>query len=144
MKLEKLILSFFAILVGLIAAGVAFYFYQMTKVLPPQQTNVGSLQVTKGPTPTPGSGDFLTVDSPKNESVSDQKTISITGKTAASATVIISSEDDDQVIKPAANGNFSVTETIPDGTSLLQIKAVFADGTEKTVLQTITYSTASF
>jgi len=34
MKIEKLLLSFFAILVGLVVAGIGFYFYQSTKVIP--------------------------------------------------------------------------------------------------------------
>ncbi len=143
MKIEKIILSFFAVLVGLIAAGVAFYFYQMTKVLPPDKTQT-SLTPTNHPSPTPNNGNLLIIDSPKNEAVSDKKTLSIAGKTAPNATIIVSSEDDDQVVKPAGNGNFSVTETLPDGTTFLQIKAIFADGTEKTMMQTITYSTASF
>jgi|SRR5579885_1329926 len=144
MKIEKIVLSFFAVLVGLIAAGVAFYFYQMTKVLPAQKTQLSVLTPTKQPSPTPNNGNILTIDSPKNEAVSDKKTLAVAGKTSPNATLIVSTEDDDQVVKPAGNGDFSVTTTIPDGTSILQIKAIFADGTEKTVTQTITYSTADF
>jgi hypothetical protein len=143
MKIEKIILSFFAVLVGLVAAGVAFYFYQMTKVIPANKTNT-AMTPSKAPTPTPNTGNILTIDSPKNEAVSDKKTVSISGKTASNATVIVSTEDDDQVVKPASNGNYSVTASLPDGTTLLQVRAIFADGTEKALTQTVTYSTASF
>ncbi|MBI3887696.1 hypothetical protein HY310_01360 [Candidatus Microgenomates bacterium] len=145
MKAEQVILSFVAVIVGLIAAGVAFYLYQMTKVVPSEQAKPATLgsQVSAAPTPTSTSV-MLTIDSPKDEEVFDKKVITISGKTLQDATVIVSSEDGDQVVKPASNGSFSITQTIPDGTTLLTITAVAPSGDEKTLTKTVTFSTENF
>ena len=144
MKTERIVLSFVAILVGLLAAGVAFYLYQMTKTVPASKSQpiaIGS-QIT--PTPTPDSGNFLSVDTPKDEDVSTTQTVTISGKTAKDASLIVSTADSDQVVKPAANGSFTLTMNIGDGTSLIHITAVFANGEEKSVTRTVTYSTEKF
>ncbi len=142
MKTEKIILSFIAIVVGLLAAGVAFYFYQMTKTVPSSKSQ--PITIKTNATPTPDSANLLTVDSPKDEAVFDKKTLTISGKTATDATIIVSSESDDQVVKPSANGDYTLTDTLPDGTSTIQITAIFTNGQQKTITRTVTYSTESF
>ena len=144
MKTERIVLSFVAILVGLLAAGVAFYLYQMTKTVPASKSQPLTLGSQITPTPTPDNGNFLSIDSPKDEDVSTTQTITVSGKTAKDATVIVSSEDSDQVVKPAANGNFSLTLNIGSGTTLIHITSVFANGEETSVTRTITYSTENF
>lgn len=144
MKVERVFLSFIAVLVGLVAAGVAFYFYQMTKALPEKETEPLGITTRTTPTPTPDNTNFLTINSPRDEEVFTKKVINVTGKTTPDATIIISSEESDQVVKPAANGDFTLTQTIPSGTSLLQITAVFASGEEKKLTKTVTYSTENF
>ncbi len=140
MKTERIVVSFFAIVVGLAAAGGAFYFYQKTTNMP-QSKGLSSF-IT--PSPTPDTAHLLEVSSPKDESVSDKKTITITGKTTTNATLLISTENDDQIVKATAKGDFSTTVTLPDGTSMIRIAAIFPDGEEKQVTQTITYSTETF
>jgi len=144
MKAERVILSFVAVIIGLIAAGVAFYFYQMTKVVPSDQAKPLSATSKLTPSPTPDTANLLTVDSPKDEEVFDKKVISITGKTRSDATIIVTSEDGDQVVKPASNGSFSVTQSILNGTTILYITAVFPNGEEATVTRTVTFSTENF
>jgi len=144
MKAEKIILSFVAILVGLIAAGVAFYFYQMTKTLPSQKSQPLAVAPKTTPTPVPDTGNYLTLDSPKEEGVFNTQVINVSGKTAKDATIIVTSENGDDVVKPATNGDFTLTSTIPDGTSLLLVTAVFSNGEEKRVSRTVTFSTESF
>ncbi len=142
MKAEKVILSFVAIFVGLVAAGIAFYLYQLTKTVPnpPPLTNKEKSIAT----PTPDSSNFLTVESPKDEEVSNKKVITVQGKTVAGATIIVTSEDSDQVVTPAKNGDFTLTQAIPDGTSILQIVAILPNGEEKKIVRTVTYSTETF
>jgi hypothetical protein len=144
MKAERIILSFVAIFVGLIAAGVAFYLYQMTRTVPAAKSQPMTLGSQITPTPTPDNGNFLSIDSPQDESVSTQKTITISGKTAKDASLIVSTEDSDQVVKPASNGDFSLTVNIGDGSSLIHITSVFANGQETAVTRTVTYSTENF
>jgi hypothetical protein len=143
MKAERVILSFLAVIVGLIAAGGAFYLYQMTKVVPDKDNNL-TLLPKVSVSPTPDKANLLTVDSPKDEEVITKKSITISGKTKTDATVIVTSEDNDEVIKPASNGNFSVTLSIPNGTTIIYITAIFPNGEEKTITKTVTFSTEDF
>ena len=143
MRAEKVILSFIAIFIGLVAAGIAFYLYQMTRSLPPEKSQTLSLN-SKAITPTPDATHLLIVESPKDEEVLDKKVISVNGKTKHDATVIVSTETTDEVVKPASNGNFSVTQTIPSGTSIIYVTAIFPNGEERKVTRTITYSTENF
>ena len=145
MKAERVILSFIAILVGLFAAGVAFYIYQSTKAIPSEGAKpIAIAKPTTAVTPEPDTTNFLTIDSPKDEEVFNKKTVSISGKTVAGATVIVSTEDADQIIEPAANGNFSLTATIPDGTSIIRFTAVLQNGEEIVVNKVVTFSTENF
>ena len=143
MKSERIILSFVAIVIGLVVAGIAFYFYQMTKTIsdPESQT---AIQSTEVPTPTPDGNLFLSIQEPKNEEVVSNRTIRISGKTLADATVIVSTESDDSVVKPAKNGDFTVTKTITDGANVIRVTAIFPNGEERTELRTVTYSTENF
>ena len=144
MKAEKIILSFVAVLFGLIAAGVAFYYYQSTKTPTIAQNTQTVSQAPLQPSPTPVDTNILTVEAPKDEEVVTKKLITISGKTIKGAIITVSTEETDQVIKPAHNGEFTLTQSIPDGTTQLQIQAVFPDGAEKIVTKTVTYSTENF
>lgn len=144
MKAEKIILSFVAIIVGLAAAGIAFYLYQMTKTIPPSQNRALSVKAQITPTPTPNTQNFLTIENPKDESVTDSKVIPVSGKTDPGATIIVSSENGDQVITPTADGSFTLKSIIDNGTNIIQITAVFTNGEEKKITRTVTYSTESF
>jgi hypothetical protein len=147
MKAEKIILSFLAVFVGLLAAGVSFYIYQSTKTIPPEESlPVAIKDDTETPPalPTQSDANLLSIESPRDEEVFDKKVISIKGKTVKDATVTISTQESDQVVKPAENGEFTLTQDIPDGTSVLQISAIFPDGQEKKITKTVTYSTETF
>lgn len=142
MKSERFILSFIAIIIGLLVAGGGFYIFQMTKAIPgPSNVTVK----TTTPSPTPDlSGYYITVDTPSDESVTDSRTITISGKTLPDATITISTENDIQVVKPSATGAYTVTETIETGTNMFQVSAIFSNGYEKSVKRTVTYSTETF
>jgi len=143
MKAEKVILSFVAVFVGLIAAGIAFYLYQTTKVIP-EQTKPSATQVAVQATPTPSGSDTFTIDAPQDEQTFDKKLITIKGTAVKGAIITISTDDDDQVVQPADNGSFTTTQTIPDGTSVINFNAIFPDGTQKSIVKTVTFSTANF
>lgn len=144
MKAERVILSFVAVIVGLVAAGVAFYLYQMTRIVPDDKAKQVVLSQTTAASPTPDVANLLTIDSPKEEEVFDKKMITVSGKTNSAATVVVSSEDGDQAVQPASNGNFTLTQSIPSGTTLLHITAIFPSGEEKTMTRTVTFSTENF
>ena len=144
MKAEKVILSFVAVFVGLIAAGVAFYLYQSTKTAPSDQNKPSAMKVAKLPSPTGADANTFTIDSPKDEQVFDKKLIDIKGTTVKGATITVSTDDSDQVIHPADNGDFTLTQTVPNGTSIIEFSVIFPDGTQKKIDRTVTFSTESF
>lgn len=144
MKAEKIILSFVAVIVGLIAAGIAFYLYQMTKTIPDSKNQTISVKPQITPSPTPNNENFLTIENPKDEEVASKQTITISGKTTPKANIIVSSETSDQVVTPSETGAFTLTQPIEEGTNVIQITAVFPNGEEKKVIRTVTYSTENF
>ena len=143
MKAEKVILSFVAIFIGLIAAGATFYVYQLTKTVPEKETQ-GITNQKPLASPTPDPNNFLTIESPRDEEVFDKKLITIRGKTAKGATILVTTEDSDEVVKPAQNGDFTLTQTIPNGTTNINIISIMPNGEEKRVTRTVTFSTESF
>lgn len=143
MKAEKVILSFLAIVIGVLVAGFAFYLYQATKTIPDSKIKT----VTSTTTPTPSqqsSSVILTIDSPKDEEVLDKKTITIAGRTNSDAIILISVSGNDQVITPASTGSFSATATLDDGTNIIEITAIAPNGEETTLTRTVTFTTESF
>ncbi len=140
MNKEKIILSFVAVAIGLLVAGTAFYFYQQTKVLPQELQR----PITVVPAQTPKPKVTLSLDEPKDESVSDSKIIKVSGKTDPDAIIVILTDNDYDVITPSTTGDFSTTETIQDGENSMEITAVAKNGDTNTIKRTVTFSTESF
>lgn len=141
MKTEKIVISFIAIIVGILVAGLIFYVYQSTKTVPGKSLKTISV---KPPSPTPPKSIFLGLETPANETVTDKKTISVTGKTTTDATIVILTPVNEEIVSPAQNGNFSATVTIDDGQNIIEVTAIAPNGEETTITRTITYSTESF
>ncbi|MDP3987714.1 MAG: hypothetical protein Q8P80_01060 [Candidatus Levybacteria bacterium] len=141
MKTEKIVISFIAVVIGILAAGAVFYFYQSSKTIPASKSKTVTIAA---PTPTPKLSIFLSVDKPKDEDVVDSKTISVSGKTTGQAAVIVSTQSQDQVLTPASNGSFSTTITIEDGQNQVEITAIAPNGEETRITRTITFSTETF
>ena len=141
MKFEKILLSFFAVMIGLIVAGVGFYFYQSTKVIPAK--NVKTIKLMPSPTINP-SAVYLSLDNPQDESVTNNPTITISGKTVPNGTVIINTSTIDQVIPASTNGSFSTTVTLTDNENRIIITAIASTGDETQKIMTVTYSTEDF
>lgn len=140
MKTEKILLSFVAVVIGLIVAGVGFYIFQSTKIIPQNKLNTVKLAQ---PTPTPPTV-LLTVDTPQDESTTSNKTLTVSGKTDANNTLIVSTPTGDQVIKPSSQGTYSTSATITDGENEIYITAIAPNGTQTQKIITVTYTTESF
>lgn len=141
MKKEQVVISFIAVVIGIFVAGIAFYIYQSTRIIPPSKTKTISLI---SPTPTPATSIFLTLERPKDEDLVDRKTITVSGKTTSDATVVISTDASDQVVKPTTQGSFSADVTIGDATNKVEVTAIGPDGQEATQTRIITFSTENF
>lgn len=141
MKTEKIVISFIAVIIGILVAGIAFYIYQSMKVLPPSKLRTISVLQ---PSPTPQASIFLSLQEPTDEDVVDKKVINVAGKTAPNATVVVSTDTDDQIVTASSVGDFSTTVTIGNNTNTLEVTAIAPDGQEAKAQKTITFSTESF
>jgi hypothetical protein len=142
MKQERVILSFIAVLIGLLVAGAVFYFYQSTKTI-----STSSNQITVGrptPTPTPQPSVYLVLTNPNDESLASSKTLAINGKTNPGATIIIYTDNGQNVLQPTDMGDFSTTLTLEDGQNLIKLTAILPSGATTTIQRTVTYSTEDF
>lgn len=145
MKKEKLILSFVAALVGILVAGIAFYFYQSTKEISIPDINTSEeKESTPTPSPTPNEKEEITITEPNDEAVVDQKTITIKGKTVKDSVILISSTSNSVLTATSANGEFSAEFDLDDGVNVIHFTVFLPDGKEKSIVRTITYSTESF
>lgn len=141
MKKERTVLAIIAIVIGLIFAGLAFYFYQYTKILSHSKANP---ILVKAPSPTPKPSIFLSIESPSDEKLSDKKVISVSGKTNPDTIVTILTKSDFDVLKPSSAGDFSTTVNISDGVNIIRISAIAPNGEEQVVDRTISYTTEDF
>ena len=141
MKTEKVVISFIAVGIGIFVAAVAFYLYQTTKMVSTSETKTICISPT---IPVPKSSIFLNLDTPKDEDVANTKTVTLTGSTSLNTVVIITTSSNDQVITPAANGNFSTTVVLDNGENKIEIAAVAPNGEEAKLIRTVTVSTESF
>ncbi len=140
MTKEKIILSFVAVLIGLLVASGAFYFYQQTKVISPEKEKT----VNINPSPTPKPSVLLTIDEPIDEKIYDTKVIKISGKTEPDALIVILAENNEEVLSPAKNGDFSTTITLGSGANLIQITAIGKNGDTNTIERTVSFSSDNF
>ena len=134
-------MSFIMVLIGLLVAGALFYFYQSTKKVSSSTTNIVNV-IT--PTPTPKPTVYLSLNSPSDEEVVDNKTLSVGGKTNPDATIIIITASNQQVLQPSSQGDFSTTLTLDDGQNIIQIKSILPSGEITAAQRTVTYSTEDF
>jgi hypothetical protein len=141
MKTEKVLLSFIAVFVGLLVAGIAFYLYENTKTIPPSKIKTVSVVP---PSPTLKPSIFLELDRPKDEEVVGKKIITISGQTTSSATIVVLTENAEQILTPASNGNFSTTINIENGQNLIEITAIAPNGEKVKITRTVTFSTEEF
>ncbi len=138
---ERIVVVFIAIAIGLVATTLVFFLYQQTKTLP---NTVVTKNNTISPTPEDKKSSILTVDSPANESISDKRSIVVKGKTDPAATVVVSTNQEDSVVKPTADGKFSVTIAIDAGANKVITRAIMPNGESATDTRIITYSTEDF
>jgi hypothetical protein len=143
MSKEKVVLAVIAIILGLFVAGGCFYVYQITRTVNPSP-NTQLTSVITHPTPILKNENFLNIQDPKNEQVYNKRIINVLGKTVPGSTIIISSENNDDIVMPSAKGDFTLTATLVDGVNILQITAIFPNGQEQSVTRVITYTAEEF
>ncbi len=141
MKKEKIILSFIAALIGIALAIAAFFIYQSTKKVDPSDIKKISIE---DPSPTPGSSVFITVERPTDEEVTDERIITISGKTIPDAKIIVLTESSEEAGVAASNGNFSTEISLDDGENIIEVNAITKTGEVAKTKLIVTYSTETF
>lgn len=143
MKKERIILSFFALLIGLAVAGGAFYVYQTTRNQKPAEVMSETIVDIPSPTPQPNQN-LLIIEKPQNEDVISSQSVTISGKTLPNTTIVAQTESEEQVAKAQSNGSFQMTVDIEDGVNVIQITAIYEDGSQNSQKLTITHSEEEF
>jgi hypothetical protein len=141
MKTEKLILSFIAVLFGLLVVGIAFYLFQATKTA--LNTTAKTISLAS-PVPTRSPSVSLTLDRPKDEEVVNSKVLVVSGKTRSNAIVVVITDSSEDVITPSANGDFSTTVNLDAGQNILEVISIAPNGENITSKKTVTYSLEEF
>ncbi len=136
---ERVIIVFIAIAIGLIVTTLIYFLYQQTKTIP--QKVADNQAATPTPTPT---GAYLVVTTPADQSISDRRSIQIKGKTTPHNIIVISTNQEDNVINPTSDGGFTASITIDAGANKIITRSIAPDGSETTDVRVVTFSTEDF
>lgn len=136
---ERVVIVLIAIALGIFVTTLVFFIYQQTKIVPKTNTSANS-KIKQ----TPKEKYFLSIEEPKDESLTEKRTIEVKGKTNPENTILISTNQEDVVAMPASDGKFSATITIDAGANNLIVRSVTPEGEEKTDTRTVTFSTEEF
>lgn len=140
---ERIVIVFIAVVLGLLATTAAFFIYQSTKVVTDKESSKKIAQ-TVSPTSSPSDKLMLIVEDPKDESVLDKRTIQVRGKTNVGNTILISSNQEEEVAKPTTDGKFAITITIDAGVNNIITRAIAPNGDEITDERVVVFSTEEF
>lgn len=141
MKKEKIILSVLSISVIIIIVIGGFYLYQTTRKINPTELKTVSVN---NPSPTPSSGLFLTIDSPRDEEVVNTRILKVSGKTVSDAKIVILTENSEEAALPANDGSFSTEIDLKTGENIIEVSATSPSGEIVKVQRVVSYSTENF
>ena len=108
----------------------------------PETTPPPGTDQTPPPVPTGSqSGMELNITSPAEDSLNTTSSLTISGKTAALASVAVVAPSGEQVVEADSSGNFSAKVTLEGGYNFITITAVDSGGNSVTKELTATYTT---
>jgi hypothetical protein len=117
-----------------------------TTQLPTEETQLvettPSATTASANNPAPVATGELVITAPEDETLTNQNTITVTGKTFVNATVVITFEDDQLVVLADSSGLFSASVDLIAGYNVINVTAFDANGSEANQMLTVTYSTA--
>ncbi len=140
---ERLIIIFVAIVAGLFITSAGFFIYQSTKKINDTPTTTQTVTVTPQQNKDE-SGLFITISEPKDESLTNKRTLSIKGSSNPENLIVISTNLEDIQIKPSRDGDFSATIDIDAGANEIRTRAIAPSGNSAEDIRTVTYSTEEF
>lgn len=84
----------------------------------------------------------LTISSPDDETLLNTDTVVVSGQTTANSTLLVISEQDEQVTAADTSGNFSLVVDLVAGYNVITVYAYDTAGNESSKSLTVTYTTA--
>lgn len=138
---ERVVIIFIAVTLGLIATTIGFFLYESSK---PNREISAETHTPRKPQAAPHQEINLTVNSPKDEIVTTNRTIQVKGTTDAGNIILISTNQDDIAATPTTHGDFAATVTIDAGENKLIVTAIDPNGETKQITQTVSFSSESF
>ncbi|OIP57387.1 MAG: hypothetical protein COX79_05120 [Candidatus Levybacteria bacterium CG_4_10_14_0_2_um_filter_36_16] len=138
---ERIVIVFIAVALGLFVTTVGYLLYQQTKVIPKNLAGTTTQIIV---TPTLADKYFLSVEEPTNESISSKRTVVVKGKTNPENTLVVSTNQEDQVATPTRDGSFSITTAIDTGVNKIVTRSIAPDGEEKIDTRILTFSQEDF
>ncbi len=94
------------------------------------------------PIPTPLPEFSLKVNSPENNSVSDQGQIEVSGLTAPGAVVVLLYQEGEKILETDPQGQFAAEIALAEGANEIKVSAYDQEGHEASKTLSIVYSTA--
>jgi len=143
---ERIIIVFVAVIIGLVLTTVGYLIYQsfQTPSTPSTDTTTTKSEQQTQLSPTPDKSFFITITEPQPESITDKRTVTISGTTNPGNTVIISSNQDDVVAEPKADGTFSTSITINAGPNVIVARAMNDKGESVEETRVVTFVSEDF
>ena len=141
MKIEKDVIL--AIIVGVVIGGLTAF---MTLFLPKFLSKSPSSQIETETAneeeliPTLSAESSLTLENPQNESIFSEDEITVSGKTRASALLVVISPVDEQAIEADDKGNFETEISLEEGDNEITVTVYNDDKQEETKSVTVYYS----
>lgn len=136
---ERIFIGAVAVIFGVGFAAGLFYLWQSTKVIPAQiPKEQENTKTAVAPNP------LLTIENPPDESVVDKRIIPVMGRASEGRLIIVSTNTQDLVLKPGADGSFSTNVTLGLGTNTITIVAVTKKGEQISQTRTVTFTTEAF
>lgn len=118
------------LIVGLAFIGWLYFFLQEPSKIPSNSS----------PITTEPASLTLEVNSPEDDLLSFKDEILVSGKTQAGSTVLISTDDNDQIVKTSSTGAFSADFPLELGVNNITIAVFDESGDSRTVEKMVYYS----
>jgi len=153
MKKEVLLAVFLGIGLGAALVLLARYHQQLGSMFSQQVAEIKKPSQKSTPTPTQKaqlsptpsvSAINLSISQPVDNAVVNHSPITIKGRTAPGATVVLIGDEDEAILVADKDGNFETEFKLSGGANDIEATAYNQDGAETKIVFTVTYSTAKF
>ena len=135
-----------AIILGLVTGGIVAFGIYLARTSLQQRVSQSRTDQASTIEETSMNGqdnDELAIFSPENETISEQNTVQISGKTEPNATVFfLVNETDDYLTTADDSGNFATTLTLSLGGNFIVTTVFLSDGRTVEDVRVIAYSSA--